>query len=307
MIELGGGTVNILYADGTSASFDPEELRDRLEKSFAASGQTDPWMAEEIVLAVEYALHGRTSNGDFPASSVIHAADIDDCVVRILEDSGYLETANHFRSSMVTSGDFGTLSPEAVEAYLAQKLQLTGPVGAELAAKIRQAMAAIGIVRCSPRLVLELARHFRDRAASAHRLPTLPVFKPDTVLPSVPEEKLLQIRRSDAVFPSIRAEIDLLLLFKNCSLQPPLTELSLIPILLPVAEQLDSGFRNLRRDGAEKYPLVLTLRGFSDFAVKWLCYEPDNMTKDMLKKRGRAFASCFASLLREKPFRTFLR
>ena len=53
MIEAGGGTVNILYADGTSAFFDPEELRLRLEKSFAAAGRTDPVIAGEIVLAVE--------------------------------------------------------------------------------------------------------------------------------------------------------------------------------------------------------------------------------------------------------------
>ena len=42
MIELGGGTVSILYADGTSAFFDPEELRQRLEKSFASANRTDP-------------------------------------------------------------------------------------------------------------------------------------------------------------------------------------------------------------------------------------------------------------------------
>lgn len=304
MIEAGGGTVSILYEDGTSASFDPEELRLRLEKSFAAAGRTDFWMAGEIALAVEYALRCRTA-GDM-SGPMIHAADIDECVIRILEDSGYPEIAASFRCSAVTSGDFGSLSADDVESYLVEKLQLTGSAGSGLAAKIRQVMDFVGAVRCSPRLVLELARFFRDRAASAHRLPVPPALQQGVPIPVLPEEKVLRILRSDAVFPSIRAEINLACLFERCSLIPPLTELSLIPILLPVAEQLDSECGKLRVEGAESYPLVLTFRGFSDFAAKWFCYEPD-MNPDVLKKQGRAFAACFSSLLREKPFKTFLR
>jgi len=305
MIELGGGTVSILYADGTSAFFDPEELRLRLENSIAACGSTESWIAGEIVLAVEYALRSGASDSDFPGPAV-HASEIDDCVVRILEDSGYPKVAEHFRCSRVTSGDFGKLTPDGVEQYLAEKLQLTGPSGEELAAKVRHALAAIDAAQCSPRLVLELARHFRDTAAVSRRIPVPPPAKKPDVLPAVTEESHLRVRRSDAIFPSIRAEIDLPRLFEKCPLTPPLTELSLIPILMPVAEQLDSECRKLRTGGAEKYPLVLTMRGFASFAVKWLCYEPD-MTKETLKKRGRLFAACFNGLLREKPFKTFMR
>ena len=309
MIELGGGALSILYADGTSAFFDPEELRLRLENSFAACGSTESWIAGEIVLAVEYALRCGASDGDFPGPAV-HASEIDDCVVRILEDSGYPKAAEHFRRSRVTSGDLGKLTPDGVEQYLAEKLQLTGPAGEELAAKVRHALAAVDAAQCSPRLVLELARHFRDRAAVAQRLVAPPVPAPQvrkTESPAeVSEGNHLQVRRSDKIFPSIRAEIDLPQLFGKCLLTPPLTELSLIPILLPVAVQLDSECRKLRTGGAEKYPLVLTMRGFSAFAVKWLCYEPD-MSRETLKKRGRLFAACFNALLREKPFKTFMR
>ena len=305
MIELGGGTVSILYADGTSAFFDPEELRQRLEKSFASANRTDPSLAGEIVLAVEYALRCRNREDNLP-DSVIHASDIDECVVRVLEDSGFPDAARHFRNTSVSSGDFGKLSPENVEQYLIEKFQLTGSAGSELAAKIRHAMKAIGVAQCSPRLVLELARHFRDTAASAHRLPVPPAPAKPELLPAPEPEKLLQVRRKDAIFPSIRAEIDLPRLFEKCTLTPPLTELALFPILLPVAEQLEAECRKLRVDGAEQYPLVVTMRGFAEFAVKWLCYEPD-MTREMLHKRSRAFTACFYSLLKEKPFKTFMR
>lgn len=308
MIESGGGNVNILYADGTSAAFDPEELRQRLENSFSASGRMEVWIADEIVLAVEYALRNREEAGNDLAGPVVHAADIDECVIRVLEDAGFPETAKHFRENPVTSGDFGKLSPDRVEQYLAEKLQLTGLAGSALAEKIRNAMAAIGAAQCSPHLILELARHFRDSAASAHRLPPPPAAKPGPAAApvSAPAEKLLQIRRTDRIFPSIRAEIDLGRLLEKCTLIPPLTELSLIPILQPVAGRLDAECRKLRCGGAEKYPLVLTLRGFSDFAAKWLCYE-SNVSRETLKRRGRAFASCFCALMSEKPFKTLVR
>jgi len=307
MIELGGGNISILYADGTSAFFDPEELRLRLEKSFLSAGRADVWIAGEMALAVEYALRCRVGE-DSGSDMVIHAGDIDDCVVRILEDSGYPDAAVHFRKQRVTSGDFGKLSPETVESYLAEKLQLTGPAGSELAARVRQALDAIGIRQCSPHLVLELARHFRDSAASAHRLPAVPVT-PETAAGSVPapeEKKILNIRLSERIFPSIRAEIDLKLLFEDCSLTPPLTELSLIPILLPAADQLNAECVRLRQNGTLKRPLVLTFRGFAAFARQWLCYD-SAADREMLSKRGRAFSACFHSLLREKPFKTFLR
>ena len=308
MIELGGGNISILYADGTSAFFDPGELRLRLEKSFLAAGRADVWIAGEMALAVEYALRCRAGEDPGP-DMVIRAEDIDECVMRILEDSGYPDAAARFKEQRVTSGDFGKLSPETVESYLAEKLQLTGPAGGELAARVRQALDAIGIRQCSPHLVLELARHFRDSAASAHRLPAVPVTHAPAAGNTVPApegKQILNIRLSEKIFPSIRAEIDLKLLFEDCPLTPPLTELSLIPILLPVADQVNAECVRLRQNGTQKRPLVLTFRGFAAFARQWLCYD-SSADREILAKRGRAFSACFHSLLREKPFKTFLR
>ncbi|MBQ6599190.1 MAG: hypothetical protein IJH79_16695 [Lentisphaeria bacterium] len=120
------------------------------------------------------------------------------------------------------------------------------------------------------------------------------------------EPDVLQIRRSDKIFASIRAEIDLPQIFAKCTLTTPLTELALAPILMPLAERLDAEYAFLRKDGAEHYPLVLTFRGFADFASKWLAYDPD-MSKETMHKRGRVFAAYFSSLLRQRPFKTFLR
>lgn len=297
MIEAGSGNIRIRYADGTSAFFDPEELRQRLEKSFAADRRPDSWIAGEIVLAVEYALRSRTGE----PGAAIPAGAIDDCVVRILEDSGYAGVAGRFRSTAADSGDLGKLTPEAVEQYLADKLQLTGSAGAELAARIRDALKAIGAVRCSPHLVLELARHFRDSAASLRGLPQQ--SEPDA---SSADEPVLQVNLSKTIFPSIRAEIRPLRLFEDSGLNPPLTELAMYPVLAPLAEQLDEACRKLNSPAEAKYPLILTWHGIRGFAEKWLCYDSD-VSGGILLKRSGAFSLCFLSLLKEKPFKVFFR
>lgn len=306
MIELETGTVSILYPDGTSAAFDPDGLRVRLEKGFSDSGCADIWIAGEIVLAVEYALRCRSAESG-SMNYVIHAGDIDDCVARILEDTGYSAVALHFKDNTASSGDFGKIKPGQVEQYLMEKLQLTGSAAGDLAVRIRQVMQTIGAAQCSPRLVLELARHFREEAALSHRLPTPQVQSAGSPAShAAAREKTWHVRRSDSIFPSIRAEINLPKLFENCRLTPPLTEFSLTPVLLPVAEQLDAACAELRNHGAETYPLLLTLRGFSDFSVRWLSFEPET-AKDMLQKTGQPFTDFLCSILREKPFKIFFR
>ena len=302
MIELSSGVVSILYADGTSAAFDAAELRLRLEKSCLASGMADPWIAGEIALSVEYALRSRRTDPD--AGNVVHAADIDDCVVRILEETGYAAVARHFRGNASSSGDFGKLTADSVEEFLCAKLQLPAASAGPLIRKVRDAMNALGVEKCSPRLVIELARHFREISSHPHLQPLqpekLPVSRPD----ASPEQSApLLVRKTASLFPSIRAEIDLPRLFADCRLTPPLTELSLMPFLMPCAEKLDAACAELRRNGAEKLPLLLTFSGFQDFAGKWLNCEYNGKPDS----RVAFFSDFFRSLLREKPFKIFVR
>lgn len=308
MIELSGGSVNILYSDGSSAVFDPEELRLRIGKSLSLAGFGDLWIADEIVLAVEYALRCR-QNGDL--GSVIHASEVDSCVARVLEDSGYASAAAPFYSLSRTSGDFGKLSPEKVQEYLTGKLSLAEENAIPLAEKVNQAMALLGIRRCSPHLVLELARHFREE--EARKAQPLRVPENHTVLPKKSpavsvsgSDTAWKIRLSETIFPSIRAEIHLGELFKNCTLTPPLTELSLTPIFLRITEQIDREYLHLSGEKEENYPLLLTLRGFQNFAGKYLCYE-DGEEKVSPGKRNGHFVEFIRSLLLVKPFKIFLR
>ena len=308
MIELSGGSVNILYSDGSSAVFDPEELRLRIGKSLSLAGFGELWIADEIVLAVEYALRCR-QNGDL--GSVIHASEVDSCVARVLEDSGYASASAPFYSLSRTSGDFGKLSPEKVQEYLTEKLSLAEETAIPLAEKVNQSMALLGIRRCSPHLVLELARHFREeeaRKAQPLLVPEKPagLSKKSPVSPVSDSGTVWKIRRSETIFPSIRAEIHLGELFKNCVLTPPLTELSLTPIFLRITEQIDREYLRLSSGKEGRYPLLLTLRGFHNFAGKYLCYGEEEEKVSSGKRNGH-FVEFIRSLLLVKPFKIILR
>lgn len=304
MIEVGSGTISILYADGTSAVFDPEELRIRLEKSFLSSETGDIWIAGELVLAVEFALQKHLSDTN---CSAINANEIDDCVERILEDSGFAAAARMFRSQKISSGEFGRLSADGVEQYLLEKLQLPQEKSRKLADSVISAMRAIGINRCSPRLILELARHFREQTAVSFSPPRVPQQFIQTNQPAITESSVFKIHRSDAVFASVRAEIDLTALFQNCNLTPPLTEFSLTPRLLSVTEKIDSEYTRLLEEKKDTdYPLLLTLQNFSEFCFKWLCFE-NGMDSVKQEKRTRAFTAYLRSLMQTKPFKIFVR
>ncbi|MBP5182285.1 MAG: hypothetical protein J6331_04580, partial [Lentisphaeria bacterium] len=56
MIESSADSIHILYPDGSSAVFDPSELRLRLARALAEADQGDPSTAEEVALAVEFTL-----------------------------------------------------------------------------------------------------------------------------------------------------------------------------------------------------------------------------------------------------------
>ena len=243
---------------------------------------------------------------------MIQASEVDDCVARVLEDSGYAAASAPFYALSRTGGDFGKLSPEKVQEYLTGKLSLAEENAVPLAQKVNQAMALLGIRRCSPHLVLELARHFREEEARKAQPLSVAASgggfaaeKKNSV--SAPEEyrSVWKIRRSETIFPSIRAEIHLGELFASCDLTPPLTELSLTPVLLRVTEKIDREYLRLSGEKEGNYPLLLTLRGFQSFAGKFLCYD-SNEEKTSASKRNVLFMDFIRSLLLVKPFKIFL-
>ena len=162
MIEISSNALSILYPDGTSAVFDAAELSARIARSCHDAGTADAWIADDIAFSVEFALQKHLQQS---GRKSIPLAEIESCVVSILEDAGYADAAEKFLSGGRPRGEMGKITQADVHGFLLSKLQLDPEEADAVAVKVISAMHAIKAEKCSIRLILELARHFRETAA----------------------------------------------------------------------------------------------------------------------------------------------
>ncbi len=314
MIEVSSNSVSILYPDGTSAVFDAAELSSRIAKSCISAGMPDSWIAEDIALSVEFALQTQLLNS---VEKSVHASEIDSCVVSVLEDTGYAEVAEKFLATGRGPGDFGKVSQSDVLDFLSAKLKISPQEVKALAVKVTGAMHAIKAEKCSTRLVMELARHFREAAAdhlpvsAPPRMNTLSPSAPEEILVQLPEEcrryvenKVLTLHGVSSLFKSIRLDIDFNPLMKDFELAAPVTELLLAPRLMACAEAADCVCRTTQECcGRKDLPLIITLVNANDFVKRWmLCEEADSVTRCT-----KNLSDYFCSMLKIKPFKIFSR
>ncbi len=315
MIEISSNAVCILYPDGTSAAFDAAELSARIARSCSAAETADAWIADDIALSVEFALQTRLQQS---GEKSVPLAEIESCVVRILEDAGYADAAEKFLSGERPPGEMGKVAQADVPEFLLSKLQLDPQEADAVAVKVISAMHAIRAERCSVRLILELARHFRETAAE-NRPAVRPVRPgkaspppaPGEIAARLPEsqrrymkEGILALRTGSALFESIRLDVDFHPLMKNLPFAPPVTELLLAPRLMECAEAADSVCRAAEECcGNPELPLVVTLLHAKEFVkTRMLCEEEDSVTRC-----ARSLSDYFCSMLRERPFKVFCR
>ncbi len=147
----------ILRPDASSIPFEAEDIQTRIIRACIAAGETESWIAGDLSLSVEFALLSSKKR-------VIRSAELDNMIVRVLEDSGYPHVAESFRKSCVS--DHVSTEIEITEKNIVKAISsnfYVPPASMDaIAFKVAQALEKIGFSSCSPRLMLELARQFRD-------------------------------------------------------------------------------------------------------------------------------------------------
>ena len=94
MIKSSEHAINILEHDGSRTPFDPVGLRDLLIRCFLDAGQRENcYFSEDIALAVEYAFAHSTR-----PELLFGRPELDEAVVRILEDTGFAVVAELYRN-----------------------------------------------------------------------------------------------------------------------------------------------------------------------------------------------------------------
>ncbi len=256
MIHLSESAVLIKSGDGTSRAFEPEELQARLVGSCIASGVREFWLAEDLVNAVETALVAQSKEG-----VTFEAAEVDGIVAKALEEAGYPEVAEKFRSASGSADPTAPVAPDELRSLLSRRLGVSGTELESLAAAVMDACGRIGMAQPDQALLLELGRNLK-RSPAGQVPPKLSLGlakggrRGDTHSPwlAVPPDLVaglstetrghldagaLVVGGISRLFPSIKIDLRLVDLATLLQLESPVTELALFPRLSGMAHAVD--------------------------------------------------------------------
>lgn len=321
MIQLSEGSIMVLRGDGSSAPFDSDELQSRIIKSCLSSGVKDAWIAEDISLSVEHALVSQAGDG----SRTVEASELDRIVARILDETGYHEVAEDFRSGAEARKD-GDAGQAHVAGVLSLRLGLSGEDLESVSKLVAASLSSLGVREgCSPELILELARHYRRSLAKGLSM-SLPgagfkcgdgpwLVEGSRIAAGLsPEARLmisppaLSMHGVSRLFPSLRVDIRLSELAASMGLLKPLTELALMPgfrraslAIDEICVCADRLCASSGRKDAAPLPLWINLADASMFLREWMDCESG------VDEAGFGLASSVASMLSRRPFKLTCR
>ena len=286
MIKLADSSIMLIGPDGLLNVFESDMLQSKIIQSFMLAGVRDIWLAEDITLAVEYALEQ-----DSREDKVFAVSEINSTVIKILEDSGFPEAAESYRRGNPCSEI--TLNAEAatVTGLIHRHLGVNGKSLDSLVAKVVQAAGKLEISAASPALYIELAKHFKSEFMPADRLPQAIISKSQKASPwvvsikeltdkmssqsrSLVHDKIISLSGVSRLFPAIKVIFRISGLVEMHHLESPLTEMTVAPHLHSIAQALNesisatqSVFKAKGESLPEKgLPVILTVPDMSYFA-----------------------------------------
>ena len=317
MIQLSNTSIMIFRADGSSVPFDVEEIQTRIIRACIAAGETESWIAGDLSLSVEFALlstHSRT----------IRESDLDSMIVRALEDSGYPHVAADYKRSTSTGAVADVpVNEKTVHAALEPVLSLSGEKLEQIVNKVVQALLGIGFEACSPRLIVELARHYRDSDSESTPVLSLcphPLKPGDDVMLLRPSDfhtlasvnlkdlltgESLRVHGVSRLFAALKVDISLTRFADAMELSKPVSELALLSswsrllsAIDELCEKADHFCRSEELPATLPLPLCLNFRDALDFAVNYMNCPQATATECILGVLGD-----FTNALARKPFK----
>ncbi len=316
MIQLSNTSIMIFRADGSTVPFDVEEIQTRIIRACIAAGETESWIAGDLSLSIEFALLSTKNR-------TIKESDLENMIIRALEESGYPHVAADFKRSAVTTAVSDVpVNEKTVLAAISPSLSLPDEKLRIIAEKVVQALLGIGFETCSPRLMVELARHYRDRETSMPvlRLAPVPLKPGDDVMLLKPSDfhtlasvnlkdliggQILRIHGVSRLFAALKIDISLLRFADVMNLSQPVSELALQAtwgrLVMGVDELCERAGQYCRQEKEPvtlPLPLCITFRDMEAFAVSRM-----NCPKAVTEKCINGLVSDFTAGLKQKPFK----
>lgn len=293
MIKPADNSIMLILHSGELIPFEPEKLQSSIARSFIASGIRDSYLAEDIALAVEFALVN-SPNPD----KIFAISELNTTVVRILEASGYPETAQQHKRHNACIEISSANDGETVQKLLQRHLGLYGHALADVTAKVLDANERLGVRLAPPALYVELGRYFQTAGAALPESAPLKIPRHNRKAPWLVEQEallaalaegtreliekgIIGINGISSLFPSLRLELRFQKLATHLRLEPVITEMMILPHFKELADALNDCARNaFRLAGDNAMPVFLNVPDMSLFAVKYLDAEWPESRKD---------------------------
>ncbi len=309
MIMSASNRLRLIDSSGELHPFSSRDLCLDLLRSFLAAGlREESWVAEDIALAVEYTLERGSRESGIYSESELNAM-----VVKVLEQTGYPEVASRFSSSFdVVVVKYDT-DAETLRPYLHRHLPVDDAGADVLAQKTAKALRDLGLESVTPVLAIELARALHDKAVhevpepaeiSAIRGNTPWLLTAAQIVDQIPEaakklvdKEIISVFGVSRMFPALRIKCSFVSMAESEGLEPPITEMMLMPMLAEVSEVIDKTVEIAEKlAGLSSIPLVLEFDNAEEFGAKWLEmeYGSDAVT---------ALSRIMLDMLRHKPFK----
>ena len=279
----------LLLDGGEQTVFDPRELRDELARCFLGAGLEEScYLASDIALAVEYALEHAGRPG-----GVFSRAELDDMVVRILENTGYGEVSALYRHGAPgTCRTVVSADPEHIGLVLKRHFAGSAEHLKQLAEQVAAALAVLHAAEASPELMVELARHYDALSpetplpvpeSAARRLDDHFILTPQEVQTGFPGgvpglgEGVCRLHGVGRLFPSVRIAFFLTRFARSLSWEPPVLEMMIQPELAAAGRALDTArgrilamYREVVGKPDADLPFYLAIPDMDDFIAGYL-------------------------------------
>ena len=288
----------LLLSGGEQQIFDPAELRENLVRCFLGAGLEEScYLAGDIVLAVEYALE----HADRP-EKVFSRAELDDMVVRILENTGYGDVSRLYRKGAPDRVRATCVADPAgvgmiLRKYFAGSEERLGALSGQVLA----ALSALRIQEAAPELIVELARHYESSSIPEMPVPVqvqpavrkvdenyiLTLDEVQTAFPGgIPglEGDICRLHGVGRLFPSVRISFFMTRFAGKQAWEAPVLEMMIQPELAAAGRALTEGRNRIlqmyrevtgKRDAA--LPFYLSVPDMDDFLVTYLQCTPDGL------------------------------
>ena len=295
MIQLCNSSVITVSEDGTRKVFEPEEIQAKLVRSCIASGIRDTWIAEDIALSVEYSL------GELASSKVFTMSEIDSFVVKVLREVGFVEVADHYSTMQHSGLKTVPVSMDKISDIVSRFLGLENQELYSTSLKIQKVCTVLGLKEVFPSLILEFAKYYHyenfDAVTKHISLPLSSTtaegvwaVRAEQIISTLSKETFKMIKEeiitvSDVskLFPSVRINLSFANFATALALEPPITELAIIPFFDKLAIAVDDIIKSTEsvyfascESSVDELPIYMKFTDVVLFSTEWLGGEWSN-------------------------------